>query len=179
MSERTTGAEPWIIRGAPVYKAWEPFKGLKNKSKWLDILKRFGLNWLPQNIAFNTEMTRDYLRVAGARYGNPESGAAGVDSKLPLTFSDQFLWNREFSISWDLTKNLHMNFQSATHAQMEEPYTPVNKDLYADQYHAWKDSVYRSSVWQRSRAGVHRSTTVRTSRHPISCLSICCLSSTG
>lgn len=26
---------------SPVYKAWEPFKGLKNKSKWLDILKRF------------------------------------------------------------------------------------------------------------------------------------------
>ena len=45
---------------------------------------------------------------------------------------------------WDLTKNLHMNFQSATHAQIEEPYTPVNKDLYADQYHAWKDSVWTS-----------------------------------
>lgn len=37
-----------------------------------------------------------------------------------------------------------MNFQSATHAQIEEPYTPVNKDLYADQYHAWKDSVWTS-----------------------------------
>ena len=35
----------------------------KNKSKWLDIQKRFGLNWLPQNIAFNTEMTRDYYEL--------------------------------------------------------------------------------------------------------------------
>lgn len=48
---------------------------------------------------------------------------------------------------WDLTKNLHMNFQSATHAQVDVPYPEVNTDLYADQYHAWKDSVYRSSVW--------------------------------
>ena len=129
---------------SPVYKAWEPFKGLKNKSKWLDILKRFGLNWLPQNIAFNTEMTRDYYELQERDMETLMSGAVGVDSKLPLTFSEQFLWNREFSINWDLTKNLHMNFQSATHAQIEEPYTPVNKDLYADQYHAWKDSVWTS-----------------------------------
>ena len=129
---------------SPVYKAWEPFKGLKNKSKWLDILKRFGLNWLPQNIAFNTEMTRDYYELQERDMETLMSGAAGVDSKLPLTFSEQFLWNREFSINWDLTKNLHMNFQSATHAQIEEPYTPVNKDLYADQYHVWKDSVWTS-----------------------------------
>lgn len=129
---------------SPVYKAWEPFKRLKNKSKWLDILKRFGLNWLPQNIAFNTEMTRDYYELQERDMEILMSGAAGVDSKLPLTFSEQFLWNREFSINWDLTKNLHMNFQSATHAQIEEPYTPVNKDLYADQYHAWKDSVWTS-----------------------------------
>lgn len=129
---------------SPVYKAWEPFKGLKSKSKWLDILKRFGLNWLPQNIAFNTEMTRDYYELQERDMETLMSGAAGVDSKLPLTFSEQFLWNREFSINWDLTKNLHMSFQSATHAQIEEPYTPVNKDLYADQYHAWKDSVWTS-----------------------------------
>ena len=129
---------------SPVYKAWEPFKRLKNKSKWLDILKRFGLNWLPQNIAFNTEMTRDYYELQERDMETLMSGATGVDSKLPLTFSEQFLWNREFSINWDLTKNLHMNFQSATHAQIEEPYTPVNKDLYGDQYHAWKDSVWTS-----------------------------------
>ena len=130
----------------PIYKAWEPFKGLKNKSKWLDILKRFGLNWLPQNVAFNTEMTRDYYELQERDMETVMSGAAGsgLNSQLPLTFSEQFLWNREFSMRWDLTRNLHMNFQSATHAQIEEPYTPVNKDLYADQYHAWKDSVWTS-----------------------------------
>ena len=122
----------------PVYKAWEPFKKLKNKSKWLDILKRFGLNWLPQNVTFNTEMTRNYYELQERDMESTEN------SQLPLSFSEQFLWNREFSMRWDLTKNLHMNFQSATHAQIEEPYTPVNKDLYADQYHAWKDSVWTS-----------------------------------
>ena len=126
----------------PVYKAWEPFKKWKNNSKWLDILKRFGLNWLPQNIAFNTEMTHETYEL------QERDMESTLNSQLPLTVSDQFLWNREFSLRWDLTKNLHMNFQSATHAQVDVPYPDVNADLYADQYHAWKDSVYRSSVWQ-------------------------------
>ena len=122
----------------PVYKAWEPFKKLKNRSKWLDILKRFGLNWLPQNLAFNTEMTRNYYELQERDMESTEN------TQLPLSFSEQFLWNREFSLRWDLTKNLHANFHSATHAQIEEPYTPLNKDLYPDQYHAWKDSVWTS-----------------------------------
>ena len=64
--------------------------------------------------------------------------------RLPLTFNSQSFWNRDFAIRWDLTRNLHANFQSATHAEVEQPYTPVNKDLYAERYQAWKDSVWNS-----------------------------------
>ena len=123
---------------SPVYKTLEPFKGLKGKSKWLDFPKALGLNYLPQSIAFNSELTRTYYELQERDMENTE------DPNLPLTFSEQFLWNRDFSLRWDLTKNLHMNFQSATHAEIEEPYTPVNKDLYPDRYTAWKDSVWTS-----------------------------------
>ena len=123
----------------PVYKPFEPFKKMiKSRSKWYDILKRFGINWLPQNVAFNTEMVRNYYELQERDMESTEG------NKLPLTFSEQFLWNREFSIRWDLTKNLHASFSSATHAEIEEPYTPVNKDLYPDRYSAWKDSVWTS-----------------------------------
>ena len=122
----------------PVYKAWEPFKRIKNKSKWLDILKRFGLNWLPQNIGFNTDMSRHYYEL------QERDMEAIEQSQLPLSFSEQFLWNRKFSMRWDLTKNLHASYTSETHSQIEEPYTPINKDLYPDHYHAWKDSVWTS-----------------------------------
>ena len=66
------------------------------------------------------------------------------NANLPIRFNEQFLWNREFSLRWDFTKNFHFNFQSATRAEIEEPYTPINKDLYPDQYVAWKDSVKQS-----------------------------------
>ena len=119
----------------PVYKPFEP--GKKIKSKWLGIIKEFGLNYLPQNITFNTEMRRSYYELQ-------ERDMENLNDKLPLTFSQQFLWNRDFSMRWDLTKNIHMNFHSATNAEIEEPYTPVNKDLYPERYEAWKDSVWQS-----------------------------------
>ena len=122
----------------PVYKPYEPFKKLKGKSKWLNFPKAIGINYLPQSVSFNSEMIRNYYELQERDLESIEG------SKLPLTFSEQFLWNREFSLRWDLTKNLHMNFQSATHAQIEEPYTPVNKDLYPERYQAWKDSVKHS-----------------------------------
>jgi len=123
---------------SPVYKTWEPFKKLKGKSKWLNFPKSIGLNYLPQSISFNTEMTRNYYELQERDLESLEN------QNLPLTFSEQFLWNRDFSLRWDFTKNLHFTFQSATRAEIEEPYTPINKDLYPDQYMAWKDSVKQS-----------------------------------
>ncbi|MCR4582956.1 MAG: cell surface protein SprA [Prevotella sp.] len=123
---------------SPVYKPWEPFKQVKGKSKWLEFPKALGFNYLPQNISFNSELTRNYYEL------QERDLEALENQQLPLTFNSQFLWNRDFSLRWDFTKNLHFNFQSATHAQIEEPYTPVNKDLYPDRYEAWKDSVRQS-----------------------------------
>ena len=125
---------------SPVYKPWEPFKKSKSKSKWAQYPKQFGLNWLPQNISFNTDIQRFYHELQ--ERDMEDLGG----QKLPVSWSSQFLWNREFSLRWDLTKNLHLNFQSATHAEIEEPYDerPINKDLYPDRYEAWKDSVWHS-----------------------------------
>jgi cell surface protein SprA len=126
---------------SPVYKTWEPFKNAKGKSKWLNFPKALGLNYLPQTIAFNTEMTREYYELQERDLENTEN------PNLPVSFNSQILWNREFQLRWDLTKNLHMNFQSTTRAQIEEPYReniPINKELYPDFYSAWKDSVKQS-----------------------------------
>ena len=47
----------------PVYKTYEPFKKLKGKSKWLNFPKAIGINYLPQNISFNSEMMRNYYEL--------------------------------------------------------------------------------------------------------------------
>ena len=122
----------------PVYKTFEPFKKIiKSNSKWLNIIKEFGLNYLPQNISFNTDMSRNSFELQ-------ERDMENLNEKLPLTFSSQFLWNRQFSLRWDILKTLHMNFQSATNAEIVEPYTLNDKALYIDDREAWKDSIWQS-----------------------------------
>ena len=125
---------------SPNFKPLEPFKKrIKSKSKWWTLIKEQNLSYLPQNISFNTDIVRNYYELQERDMDNMEN-----PNSLPLSFSQEFLWNRDFSLRWDLTKALHFTFTSATHAEIEEPYTPVNKDLYADRYEAWKDSVWHS-----------------------------------
>ncbi len=120
----------------PDWKIWEPLKDLKSKSKWLALVKEQNLAFAPQNITFSTDIVRTYYELQERDIDDIEN-----PQSLPLSFSQSFLWNREFSIRWDIFKALHFSFQSGTNAEIEEPYTAVNKDLYPDQYHAWKDSI--------------------------------------
>lgn len=124
---------------SPVYKPFEPFKKkIKSKSKWLSYPKDFSFNYLPQSVSFGSDINRNY-------YEFQERDMEDLsNNSLPLTWTSDFFWNRNFSIRWDLTKNLHANFSSQTNAEIEQPYTPVNKDLYPDEYSAWKDSVWHS-----------------------------------
>ena len=120
----------------PKYETWEPFKKLKGKSKWLDIIKAQNLNYLPQALSFNTDITRSYYEF--------QERDIDAGTQLPVVFSEQFLWNRQLNLQWDIFKALRLSYTSATHAEIEEPYTVINKDLYPDQYEAWKDSVKHS-----------------------------------
>ena len=124
---------------APAIKTWQPFKGIKSKSKWLDIVKDFGVNPLPQSIALSTEMNRTYFELQTRDL----QGSFG-DGGIPVTFSQEFMWNRSMDLRWDLLKSLKMNLSTATNAEIEEPYTPVNRSLYPDEYEFWKDSVQHS-----------------------------------
>ena len=123
---------------SPNLKPFEPFKKSKSKSKWFKILKEQSFNFLPQNIGFNSDITRSYYELQERDMENMDNNS------LPLTWSSDFLWNRSFQLRWDFTKSLHANFSSGTNAEIEQPYTAVNKDLYPDRYAAWKDSVWHS-----------------------------------
>ena len=123
----------------PNWKPWEPFKKLKGKSKWLDIIKAQNLAFSPQSISFNTDINRTYYELQERDLEN-----LGSPNSIPATWSQSFLWNRSFQLRWDIFKALHFTFQSGTRAEIEEPYMQVNKDLYPDKYQIWKDSIIHS-----------------------------------
>ena len=120
-------------------KTWKPFGKIKNKSKWLKIFKEWGVNPLPQSLALNTDMTRTYHELQ-----RRDLQSMSGDNEIPLTFSQQFNWNRSMAIKWDPTTNLRMSLNTGTNAEVEEPFLPVNKERYPNEYAAWKDSVKHS-----------------------------------
>ena len=120
-------------------KSITPLKSLPNTNNWLLILREMTINPLPQKIAFNTDISRNYHELQ-ERDLEGSFGGEGI----PVTFSQQFYWNRDLSVQWDIFKSLKLSLTTKTQAEIEEPYGVVNKDLYPDQYEIWKDSIKTS-----------------------------------
>ena len=121
---------------SPGLKGWSPFAGIGYEAKWFSIIKDTKINFLPQSFSFNTTLQRNYHELQ-------ERDLEGSEG-IPVSFSQQFYWNRDLSIRWDPLQLLKLSFNAKTRAEIEEPYTVVNKDLYPDQYQLWKDSVKMS-----------------------------------
>ena len=125
----------------PYAKPFRPFEKLKKNNGYTKYLKQFSLNYLPSNISFQTTMMRNYYELQLRDLNSLEYGG---QNSIPVSFSQEFYWDRAFSLRWDFTNNLSVNFTSGTNARIEEPYVQVNKELNPDQYQVWKDSVKQS-----------------------------------
>ena len=123
---------------SPGLKGWSPFGSVPYSAKWFSIIKDTKINLLPQNISFNATLQRNYHELQ-------ERDLEGEEG-IPVTFSQQFYWNRDFTLRWDPLQLLRLSFNARTKAEVEEPYTVVNKDLYPDEYEMWKDSVKMSLI---------------------------------
>ena len=122
---------------SPFIKPFKPFKGVKGKSKNAKFLKDWELQWLPNNISFLTNMSRYY-------YEQQTRSEADVMFQLPVSVSKNWLWDRQLSLSWNLTKSLSLSFNSNTSARIEETVGAVNRKLFPDKYRDWKDTVWQS-----------------------------------
>lgn len=143
----------------PFFTPWKPFassnksksgnknnNNSSNNSKKKSILeqrifKDFQLNWLPNSISMSSNVNRTYHEEQLRNVETYES-----DYTIPLSYTKTFTWLRQTKISWDLTKSIKMNFSSATNARIDEPNDPVNKNLYPDEFEAWRDTVMKQ-LW--------------------------------
>lgn len=122
---------------SPYIKPFKPFSGLKGKSKNTKFLRDWELQWLPSNISFMTNMSRYY-------YEQQTRSETDVMFQLPVSVSKNWLWDRQFQLSWNFTKSLSMTFNSNTSARIEETVGAVNRKLFPDKYRDWKDTVWQS-----------------------------------
>lgn len=125
----------------PYVKPIRPFdKLLKKNNGYTRYAKQLAFNVAP-SINFQTAMMRNYYEI---KLRDLTGAATGVSNDIPVTFSQNFYWDRAFSLNWAFTNNLNITFSSGTNARIEEPYVQVNKELNPDGYQLWKDSVKKS-----------------------------------
>ena len=122
---------------SPYIKPFKPFKFIKSKNKNLRFIKDWELQWLPNSISFLTNMSRYY-------YEQQVRSEVDVMFQLPVSVSKNFLWDRQLSLTWNVTKSLNLSFNSNTSARIEETMGAVNKRLFPDKYKEWKDTVWQS-----------------------------------
>ena len=122
----------------PYAKPFTPFKRMvSSKSKHLKFLREWEFHWLPANIAFNSNISRYY-------YEQLTRNETGIEVELPVSVSKNFMWDRQFAITWNFTKSLTASLNTNTTAHILEPIGQVNKQLFPDAYRDWKDSVMMS-----------------------------------
>lgn len=127
----------------PFVKPLEPFKNIKSQSGWLKLIKSLNFNYLPNNLQISSNLVRNYQEMQLRDLNAFLSGYTQMQRQY-LTFSQNFFWDRDFSLTWDLTRNLKTSFRSGTMAEIEEPYLQVNKKINRADYEIWKDSVSQS-----------------------------------
>lgn len=121
----------------PYLKGVKPFSFIKSMSKHMKFFKDWEFNYLPSNITFLTTISRYY-------YEMQTRSETDVDFQLPVSVSKNFIWDRQLSLTWNLTKSLTFNFNSNTSARIEETMGAVNRKLFPDKYKEWKDTVLQS-----------------------------------
>lgn len=123
-------------------KPWEPFKEIKSLDHpAFKLLKDFNFNFMPSSISFKTQMSRQFSQILLRDFNNASAGTSLADNSN-LSFSKEFMWNRNFDFKYDITKSLNFSFQSATNSNIEEPYfTP---EIGKEYYEQWKDTVIAS-----------------------------------
>ncbi|MFC4666694.1 cell surface protein SprA [Falsiporphyromonas endometrii] len=120
----------------------QPFeqRGGRQRGGNNNFLANWGINLLPSRISLQTNMQRNYQETQ-VRNNTP---GMETDFRLPVTFMQNWLWNRSLAINWNLTPSLVMTFRSGTNARIEEPHVQVSKKYNPEQYHVWRDSVMQS-----------------------------------
>ncbi len=122
---------------SPYVKGLKPFGWIRSKNKNLKFLKDWEINWMFNTISFYNNISRYY-------YEQQTRSEVDVDFQLPVQVSKNFLWDRQFTLNWNLTQSLNFTFASNTTARIEETIGAVNKRLFPDKYRDWKDTVWNS-----------------------------------
>ncbi|HNQ67082.1 MAG TPA: cell surface protein SprA [Bacteroidales bacterium] len=130
-----TGAVYYNYNATP--KIVEPFKNVKlfNK-KAFQIIKDFNFYYLPSQLAFRTNLNRQYGETQLRNVYNPSFA-------LPVSVNKNFIWTRQYDFKYNLSKNLKFDFSATNNARIDEPQGRIYKEdpLYSEKRDSIMDNI--------------------------------------
>jgi cell surface protein SprA len=120
----------------------EPFKKVKPlNSGPMKLIGDFNFYPLPTQISLRTDLYRRYNELQIRNITNP-------GMIIPATFQKDFLWNRNFDMRYDMTRNLKVDFSSRSTSRIDEPEGRINR---RDDDYEWKRDSILSNLWDMGR----------------------------
>lgn len=126
----------------------EPFKKSKAfNSKYLQFLKALNFNPVPTNVALNSRINRNY---------NSQQSRNLIDLPVaqPELIQRRFLFNWDYTVGFDLTKSLQLNFNAANNYIYDSFGNDENLEIYdqffrigrPDNYHQKLNATYKLPI---------------------------------
>jgi cell surface protein SprA len=121
--KRTRAAVGYTFQPQPKYI--EPLKGaIKSGSPWLAFVRDFNFNYKPQ-----VSVKGDVFRQFGALRSR---NVGGDGFQLPESFDKRFTFDRFYTLRWDLTRSLLLDFSAINNANIDEPFGRLNTPAKQD-----------------------------------------------
>ncbi len=111
---------------APQQRFIEPLKGLiKSSSPWLALIRDFNFNYKPSTISLKADINRQFGALRSRNVG-------GDGFKFPETFDKYFYFDRYYTLRWDLTRSLTLDFNAINNARIDEPFGRIDSKQEKD-----------------------------------------------
>ena len=117
---------------APQPKYIEPFKKIFSKSKthWFDLIKDFNFNYIPSQLSFRAELSRQFGVIRPRSIGTAKYA-------IPETYDKYFLFQRDYIARWNLTRSVLFDYTATNNSRIDEPYGRIDTK-------AEKDTIWRN-----------------------------------
>ncbi len=99
----------------------EPFKKrIKSKSPWLGLIRDFNFNLMPTLLSFQANVDRQFGAYRSRNIGGPEN-------ILPETYNKFFTFDRLYTLRWEFTRSITLDFTATNKAWVDEDSTRLDK----------------------------------------------------
>ena len=105
-------------------KTIKPFDKFKLFDKPIfALIKNFNFQPLPNTVGFSTNITRNYSELLNR---DITSFYFNEPDKTLTQYNKQFLWSRNYSLRWDISKSLKFDYNATNNGRILEPYGAID-----------------------------------------------------